>query len=133
MHGALSIGRWTEITAYFTCVKSDGAGRWITAACRHCKWVQSANITRMKRHWHDMHQPVAGSQPRSDTMSSTSSITPTQSDSSAGPLSIFAPSSANSDYSDSDSQGSQATGQSRKRQRSVLEWTDATFAPDSQD
>ena len=129
MHGVAALGRWTEITSYYTCVKTDGQGRWVTAACRYCKWEQSANITRMKRHWQDMHKPVP-SQSRSD---STSSITP----SSAGTLSIT-PSSAGTvtscvpSSSNTDSQCSQVMVQSRKRQRSVLEWTDATFAPDRQ-
>ena len=75
MHGVAALARWTEITSYYTCVKTDVQGRWLTAACRFCKWEQSANITRMKRHWKDMHQTPVSSQCRSDSTSSLS-LTP---------------------------------------------------------
>ena len=52
---------WEQLGEHY--IQTDGPpGKWVKAKCRHCNWQQSANSSRMRRHWFEAHAPASQSQ-----------------------------------------------------------------------
>ena len=62
---------WEQLGSHY--IQTDGPpGKWLKAKCRHCNWQQSANSSRMRKHYFEAHAPASLSQSSASSQSSHS-------------------------------------------------------------